>query len=84
LASRLFRQLDKLATGVVLNIAEGNGRYLQGDRRKFLDTAEASAAKSAAYLDLCYRSGEMERNQRDNGIQLLGRIAQMLQAMTQG
>jgi four helix bundle protein len=81
LSSRLFRQLDKLATSVVLNIAEGNGRYWQADRRKFLDTAEASAGKSAAYLDLCCQSGEMEQEQRDTGIVLLGRIAQMLHAM---
>ena len=52
LSSRLFRQLDKLATSVVLNIAEGNGRYGQKDRRRLLDTAEPSAAKSAAYQDL--------------------------------
>ena len=72
---------DKLATSVVLNIAEGNGRYGQGDRRRFLDTAEASAAKSAAYLDLCCRSGELEQNQRNDGIELLARIAQMLHMM---
>ena len=56
----------------------------KGDRRKFLDTAEASAAKSAAYLDLCCRSGELKQNQRDNGIELLGRIAQMLHVMADG
>jgi len=64
-----------------INIAEGNGRYGQGDRRRFLDTAEASAAKSAAYLDLCCRSGELEQNQRNDGIELLARIAQMLHMM---
>ena len=84
LSGRLFRQLDKLSTSVVLNIAEGNGRYLHDDRRKFLETAEASTAKSAAYLDLCCRSGELDQNQRDQGIELLGRIAQMLHVMADG
>ena len=60
---------------VVMNIAEGNGHYGHGDRRKFLDTAEASAAKSAAYLDLCCQGGELEQ---------IGRIAQMLHVMTDG
>jgi four helix bundle protein len=82
LSSRLFRQLDKLGTSVVLNIAEGNGRYLQGDRGKFLDIAGASAAKAAAYLDLCCRSGELEQSQRDSGNELLGRVALMLRALT--
>ena len=36
LSNRLFRQWDKLGTSVVLNIAEGNGRYEGGDRRTFL------------------------------------------------
>jgi 23S rRNA-intervening sequence protein len=39
------RQLDKLGTSVVLNIAEGNGRYLEGDQRKFLDIAGPSVCK---------------------------------------
>jgi four helix bundle protein len=82
LSSRLFRQLDKLTTSVVLNIAEGNGRYEAGERRKFLETAEASAAKSAAYLDLSCASGELDSHQRDRGLELLGRVAQMLHAMT--
>jgi four helix bundle protein len=82
LSSRLFRQLDKLGTSVVLNIAEGNGRYLEGDQRKFLDIGGASAAKAAAYLDLCCRSGELEQSHRDCGTELLGRVALMLRALT--
>ena len=67
---------------MVLNIAEGNGRYLQGDLGKFLDIAGASAAKAAAYLDLCCRSGELEQSQRDRGTELLCRVALMLRALT--
>ena len=32
LSSRLLRQVDKASTSIVLNIAEGNGRYGPGDR----------------------------------------------------
>jgi four helix bundle protein len=81
LSSRLFRQLDKLGTSVVLNIAEGNGRYQEADQRTFLDTAGAATAKAAAYLDLCCRSGELDQGQRDRGIELLGRVALMLRAL---
>ena len=53
LCDRTNRQLDNAATSLLLNIAEGNGRYSELDHRRFLDVAAASAVKSAAYLDLC-------------------------------
>jgi hypothetical protein len=42
LSSRWFRQIDKAATSVVLNIAEGNGRRIEADHRQFLELAESS------------------------------------------
>lgn len=82
LSSRLYRQVDKAATSVVLNIAERNGRYLEGDRRSFLDIAESSAVKAAAFLDLCVHKAELDPGQRDCGVQLLGRIAMMLRGLS--
>ena len=52
LSGRLCRDVDKSATSVVLNVAEGNGRYSELDHRRFLEIAAASAVKAAAYLDL--------------------------------
>jgi hypothetical protein len=40
LSTRWFRQLDKALTSVVLNIAEGNGRRMEADHRRFLELAE--------------------------------------------
>jgi len=34
-------------TSVVLNVAEGNGRYSELDHRRFLEVAAASAVKAA-------------------------------------
>jgi four helix bundle protein len=82
LSTRLFRQLDKLATSVVLNMAEGNGRYGVADRRQFIDLAEAAAVKSAAYVDLCWRSGDLAADQRSQGIELLGSIVRMLNSLS--
>ena len=48
-----FRPVDKAATSVVLNIAEGNGRYARLDHKRFLQVAQSSAVKTAAHLDLC-------------------------------
>jgi len=84
LSSRLYRQVDKAVTSVILNVAEGKGRYLDGDRRRFLDIAQGSAVKAAAYLDLCERNAELEPAQRQGGADLLGRIALMTGVMSRG
>jgi hypothetical protein len=42
-SSWLFCQVDKAGTSLVLNLAKGNGRYPERDRRNFMDIAEASA-----------------------------------------
>jgi four helix bundle protein len=84
LSSRLYRQVDKAVTSVILNVAEGNGRYPDGDRRRFLDIAQGSAVKAAAYLDLCERNAELEPARRQQGADLLGRIALMTGVMARG
>ena len=82
LSSRLYRQIDKAATSVILNIAEANGRYPEDDRRRFHDIAEASTVKAAAYLDLCVRKAELDPAQEEPGLRLLGRIASMLRGLS--
>ena len=81
LCSRLYRQVDKVATSLILNIAEGNGRYPEEDRRRFLDIAEASAVKAAAYLDLCQRKEGLDEAQRQGGIELLLGVSRMLRGL---
>ena len=45
-------QLDRAATSISLNIAEGNGKFFRRDRARFFDTARGSAVESAACLDV--------------------------------
>ena len=45
-------QLDRAATSISLNIAEGNGKFYRRDRARFLDTARGSAVESAASLNV--------------------------------
>jgi four helix bundle protein len=82
LSSRLYRQVDKAATSVILNIAEGYGRTGAGDRLRFLEMAEGSAVKAAAYLDLCGSKAELDAEQRLPGLELLGRVVLMLRALS--
>jgi hypothetical protein len=51
------RRIDKFATCILLNVAEGNGRFSVLDQRSFLDTANAATAKAAAYLDVGVQKG---------------------------
>src|SRR5205823_799997 len=45
-------QLDRAATSIPLNIAEGNGKFSRRDRARFFDIARGSALESAAALDV--------------------------------
>jgi len=48
--------VDKAVTSVILNVAEGNGRYLDGDRRRFLEcNAELEPAQRQGGADLLGR-----------------------------
>ncbi len=44
--------LDKASTGVVLNIAEGNGKFSMKDRCRFIGHARTAALQAAATLDV--------------------------------
>lgn len=81
LVSRLYRQVDTAGTSIVLNIAEGNGRYPEGDRRNFVDIAEASAVKAAAYLDLCEHKEGLDSGERAKGVELLRQVASMVRGL---
>src|SRR5437867_4157170 len=44
--------LERAGDSIALNIAEGNGKFSQKDRARFLQIAHGSALESAASLDL--------------------------------
>lgn len=78
LSNRLLRQLDEAGTSLVLNIAEGNGRYAELDHQRFLQIAQSSAVKGAVYLDLCVQRVLLDEAEAVSGKQLLRRISDML------
>jgi four helix bundle protein len=77
-SSRLTRQLDKASTSLLLNIAEGNGRFSALDQERFLDIAAASAVKVVAYLDLCQERALPAQLDISSGREFLTRITAML------
>ena len=76
------RELDRHATGIVLNIAEGNGKFSVPDRRRFLDIARAAGLQGAASLDLLMARGSITEETTCQGKQHLGEIVSMIGAMS--
>lgn len=77
-----FRRLDALGTSIVLNVAEGNGRFSPKDQSRFSKIAHQAAIKMAAHLDICKETGRLEPENVDEGKDLLLRIAKMTLAMS--
>lgn len=78
LSNRLFRQLDEVGTSVVLNIAEGNGRYAELDHQRFLQIAESAAVKGAVYLDLAVERSLLAETEAIAAKEILRRISVMV------
>ena len=76
--TRYARRIDEALTSLLLNIAEGNGRFTQMDHHQFIATAEESCSKLATYLDL---SASVEPRAIDTAKALLHEVMAMLGAL---
>jgi four helix bundle protein len=74
-------QLDRAADSVVLNIAEGNGKYAPKDRCRFFDVAHGSALECAAGLDILVAKQKLGVEQIRPGKEQLQRIVRMLMGL---
>jgi four helix bundle protein len=71
-------QLDRASTSMLLNLAEGNGKFTDADRCRFFDTARGSALECAAGLDLLRVRGKCTAEVAWAGKQTLQQIVAML------
>ena len=74
-------QLDRASVSIALNIAEGNGKYSQKDRCRFLDTANASTLECAAGLDVLVAKRKLTPSQVRPGKESLQKIVRMLMGL---
>jgi four helix bundle protein len=77
----LADQLQRAATSITLNIAEGAGEYSANDKARFYRLARRSATESAAILHVCERLKLLEQSRYQAGRELLLRIVAMLVQM---
>ena len=77
-------QLDRTATSIPLNIAEGNGKFSKRDRARFFDIARGSALEAAASLDVLVSRKLMTHTQVISGKEQLVQIVNMLMGLLKG
>ncbi len=77
----LADQLQRAATSVPLNIAEGAGEFSPKEKARFYRMAKRSATECAAILDVGRRLGILATEPYDAGRELLIRTVSMLIAM---
>jgi four helix bundle protein len=77
----LRTKLDKSTTSIVLNIAEGNGRFTSKEQVSFYATAYRATTQSASIIDLATEHGGAEASHMEAGRNWLRRIAAMLTAL---
>jgi four helix bundle protein len=71
-------QLDRASCSILLNIAEGNGKYAPKDRCRFFDIAHGSALECAAGLDILVAKAKLTPEQIRPGKERLQKIVRML------
>ena len=74
----VHNQLERAATSVPLNIAEGNGKFTAPDRCRFFDIARGSALECAACLDVLVAKKRLRVDTVQSGKQQLVEVVSML------
>jgi len=81
--SYLADQLQRAASSIPLNIAEGAGEYSGSEKCRFYRMAKRSATECAGILDVCRSLKVIDEQQYVKSRQLLLRIVSMLIKMAQ-
>ena len=74
----VYNQLDRASTSIVLNIAEGNGKYSSKDRCKYFDISRGSSLECASGIDILVIKGLLSTKKGNEGKAMLNEIVSML------
>jgi len=70
--------LDEASSSVVLNIAEGNGKFTARDRCRFFDISRGSALECAGCLDVLVAKAVLSEEEVAPGKKILANVVSML------
>ncbi|HPN83908.1 MAG TPA: four helix bundle protein [Victivallales bacterium] len=76
-------QLIRASQSIPLNIAEGNGKTSDGDRKRFFEISRGSALECAAIQDILEIGGAISKKENEEAKQILSRIVSMLTKLAQ-
>ena len=76
-------QLLRASQAIPLNIAEGNGKATDGDRRRYFEIARGSALECGAVQDVLQVCGALSAEDNKSRKELLDRIVAMLTKLGQ-
>ncbi len=79
--AHLKDQLDRAATSVLLNIAEGAGEFSRDEKGRFYRIAKRSATEAAAILHIIARRGHAPAHLTHEARETLDRVVSMLVRM---
>ena len=74
-------QLERAAFSIMLNIAEGSGRFTKPDKRNFYVIARGSAFECVAILDFLHDQHQLPEEEFNHFYQNLEEISKMLFAL---
>ncbi len=80
----LADQMQRAATSIALNVAEGAGEFSDRDKSRFYRIARRSGTECAAILDVCKRVAEVDPVMYQKGSDLQLRMVAMLTRMVVG
>jgi four helix bundle protein len=79
----LIDQLQRAASSILLNIAEGSGEFSINEKVRFYRIAKRSATECAGIIDICHHLNLLENVAYQKCRELLLRIVSMLVKMAQ-
>ena len=73
-----YHQLRRSSLSIMLNIAEGSGRFTNPDKRRFFVMARGSLFETVAILQLIFEEQQIERKLYDEFYQSADELSKML------
>ncbi|MCX6170061.1 MAG: four helix bundle protein [Ignavibacteriales bacterium] len=74
-------QLERASESIVLNISEGNGKFLPKDRCRYFDISRGSAMECAGCLDVLFARNLIDYKDREEGKVILKDVINMLMGL---